>query len=129
MTDPVRYRRVFVVFLPTEGRTVRHLDEARRWTREVDVRPFLTSDDRPGLRSRAAVARLRERVGEFDPRQDAIAWIGGDPASLLLVGAQLADAGIRFVTYLRWERVRDATGRPTDETAFVPTYVNILPEL
>ena len=122
------FRLVHAAFLPAPGRVVRHLDQATAHSRGPVV-GLLTEDDRPGQKSRVAVAAARRRLGDFRPQEDALAWCGGDPASLLIVGANMADMGIRRVTYLRWERDFNRDSPTYGETRLVPTQLNLLPEV
>lgn len=118
---------VYVAHQPSPGPDgrVQRLAEAAEWG---EIRFVTTEEERPGLRSKSILQQVRTRLALFRPEVDFVAWIGGDPAGLILTAATLADMGYRDFLYLRWERSQDPiTGRRTGKPGFVRQRMTLLP--
>ncbi len=109
--------RVFVLAQPTVDREGRmpNISALHEWG---EVR-FVVGADTPTTRQPdRASALLVERLAEFDPARDYLAWVGGDTLTALLAGYVLAVRQVESVRWLRFDRDRDprtgqriATGR------------------
>ena len=72
--------------------------------------------------------RIMKRLESFDPDHDYIVWGGGDPLSLMLVGACLVESGVESFRWLRLDRAMNpATGRRFPWTGnYVPVTIELL---
>lgn len=65
----------------------------------------------PSLNLSEARRTVEQALETFDPEQDYIAWAGGDPLGMILIGNVYRGLfPSRPMPMLRWERERDITG-------------------
>lgn len=66
-----------------------------------------------------ALHRIRQAIQKFDPTEDYVAYGGGDPLALLLVGVALGERhDLDEFRYLRLDRERGIDGRPMPGALF-----------
>lgn len=95
--------RVFVINEPTVSRTGRRPD-LHPMEKYGEVRTLVKEGEYPSFAPREALQRITERLRDFDPNRDFLAWAGGEPLSAVMVGSLLADMDITDVRWLRYER-------------------------
>ena len=88
-----------------------------------DITFVLTSADRTSADYESTMAKLRAMLRNFDPDNDYILWSGGDPLSLMLLGALMRDHNFYTFTYLRYEKP-DARN-PQSAPFYVPVTVTL----
>lgn len=88
------------------------------------LRVLLGSNEKPVFNPDRCLSLLRQKLRDFDPREDKLLWAGGDALSLLLVGAVLGELGHRTLTYLRYDRRRDDVGSVVGGD-YLPVTVNL----
>lgn len=97
---------------------------------------LVQAGEHPAFQPERVMRLIRERLKNFDPKQDFIAHVGGDALSTLMVGMVLADMScdeqfpFEDIQWLRYDRPEAPGGGRTHEGArYVPTRVVIAPEI
>ena len=91
-----------------------------------DVKVVLPSGDNPSRRPSQAVRVIDDRLRNFDPATDFLAWAGGDTLSAIMVGYLMAEYHINAFTWLRFDREREqGTGRRLDTGYYTPVVVDM----
>lgn len=83
---------------------------------------FTMHQPRPSSDPAWALNAAHEKLKDFDCQNDFILWAGGDPFSLAVVTAVLAE-GFETFSFLKWERDRE-----THEGHYVPITLDLEPE-
>ena len=113
------------VFFPVElpaSRSDRDLSSANRYGA---IHFVISSRNTPSLMPGPAMLEARQNLCDFDPAKDYLSWSGGDPLAMLLVGAVLAENGVRDVKFLRYDRDRGTDGRRTGGGFYTPITVRL----
>lgn len=76
-----------------------------------------SQDPRPISDPEGALTLIQDRLKDFNPAEDSLAWAGGDTVAAMLVGVALERRGIEQITWLRYDRAVRADGGRTDEGA------------
>lgn len=95
-----------------------------------EIRVLVQSGEFPTFNPAPCYEKIRERLRDFDPKVDFLAWAGGDTLSAVLAGLVLAEMGIDDFRWLRYERGRDkedSRKRVDEGSQYWPVDVN-LPE-
>lgn len=80
---------------------------------------IFTRKEWPAKHPDAALRVVDMRLAAFKPEEDALAFLGGDPFALLLIGAWAEARGFQYITWMRYEVVDGGV------VAFVPTRVAV----
>lgn len=81
------------------------------------VRIILPGTSKPSRTPATTLTELEDALEHFDPARDFIAWAGGDTLAALMVGVVLERMEIMTFNWLRYDRMRLASGAWTDEGA------------
>lgn len=87
-----------------------------------DIHFVLTAGDRTSVNPDQTLRRLDKQLANFTA-DDYILWAGGDPLSLILVGAVLFDLGHDSFRYLRYEKADPRN--PSSVPYYVPVEVTL----
>lgn len=72
--------------------------------------------------------KIAKRMDRFNPEEDFLMWVGGDPVALMIVSAELCRRGILRYTWLRFSRKKDpATGQRTEVPEYYPVIIDVGP--
>ncbi len=107
--------------LSDEG-TFPDLSDAARYGAIVSL---LERGESPGLNPQYAKRRLRERLSNFDPENDHILWVHGDPLALMLIAFELLARGVPSFSWLRYSRKLDENKKRTGEAQYIPTRIDL----
>lgn len=89
-----------------------------------EIHEIFPAIDMPSLNPVAAAAKAARRLAVFDEKRDYLAWIGGDPIALVIVGGWCHAYGVN-ARWLRGSRVLDANGQRTAEYEYRVTEVPV----
>lgn len=127
--------RVFLISEPPSMRNSSLGPDMRQLMSFGTIHIILSHADFPVMRSDQAVNKISQalQLYDYDPDVDYIAWAGGDPVALLLIGAYLGDMGYERVKWLRYTKPRDPlTGKTLiaspHEYIEVPPITILVPE-
>jgi hypothetical protein len=76
-----------------------------------DVKVLVEAGDYPSFRPDTALAKITERLSDFDAEHDYLAWAGGDTLAAVITGMVLSTMGHKYVRWLRFERGRTEDGK------------------
>lgn len=100
---------------PGPGDRIPNLDKLER---HGPVLYVFTRREWPAKYPEDALRILDQRLTGFDPDKDALAFLGGDPFALLLIGVWAEAKGVKRLTWMRYENIE---GR----ISFEPTPVEL----
>lgn len=112
-------RVFFPVQLPPRSAD-RDLSSANRYG---TVHFIMEANPPPSLAPGQAIQQTRKALRDFDETQDYIAWAGGDPVATFIVGAVLAEKGVRAVKWLKYDRERSPDGTRTGAGFYTPVTI------
>lgn len=93
-----------------------------------EVRVLVQAGEYPGFHPARCLDKIEQRLADFNPDTDCLAWLGGDTLSAVLTGFVLAtklhDVDDPHVTYLRFDRARLPDGSRDNTTGkYIPVRV------
>ena len=109
---------VYVTQQPTPNR--------RNWQPDLSpaaeygkIKYIFQGGEQPFTNPANAISVARKELRDFNPETDFICWPNsGDPASLYATIMCLVDKGHKEITFLYWNRNRDANGQPLPDRGY-----------
>lgn len=124
MAEPVVYiAQEPTPFLQNGVPKYKDLSSAQRYGRIVYL---LDQTDMPSQDPWYARNKMFAALDSFDPKNDFLTVVGGDPISLALAMAVLGAMGHEEISYLRWDRERTPDGERTSGGFYTPVLVPLV---
>lgn len=126
----MRTPTVYLIAQPTVPRKGGKLPDLTPLAAHGDIKVLITPGEYPAFHPERALKLIRQRLAEFDPAIDYIAWAGGDTLSAVLTGIVLMELECTGVTWLRHERGRDPKDpsiRTDEGSHYTPVDIDFLP--
>lgn len=79
----------------------------------------------PSLRPDVAFHEMATSFADFDPAQDYVCYVGGDPLAGIILGALLMGSDARRFTFLRYSRDLNPDGSRAPTGKYIPTVVSL----
>lgn len=114
-------RVFFPVQLPPRSAD-RDLSSANRYG---TVHFIMEAHPAPSMAPGQAIQQARKVLRDFNETEDYIAWAGGDPIATFIVGAILAECGVKSVKWLKYDRERSPDGTRTGAGFYTPITVRL----
>jgi len=119
----VKHPTVYLIAQPSLDREGRAPDTSPL-AEHGEVVVLIRAGEYPSNNPQKAVKLLWERLQEYNPETDFLAWAGGDTLAAVLVGMVLMDMGHRGLNWLRYDRPKDPKA-PHKRTHIGARYVPI----
>ena len=91
---------VFLIQLPNNNA---NFTTASRYGELISI---LEKDEKPSLVPGPCMHKLKKFFDKEVRDQDYIVWAGGDPLALFQAGVAAAQSGVKTVTWLNWDKLK-----------------------
>jgi hypothetical protein len=82
------------------------------------VKTLINTGEYPSLHPERCLKLIEQRLANFNPAEDYIAWAGGDTLAAVLLGVVLAKMGIQNVRWLKYQRGWGSDGERDDTKSY-----------
>lgn len=115
--------RIFLIEQPEPAKSTGWMPDLTSAQKYGTLVPIFTRSDRPTIRPQQAIEKAKLALRDFR-EDDYVLWATGDPCGLFIVSSILAQKGFTRVSYLRWERTRNAYGERDGSGLYVPLIID-----
>lgn len=105
---------VYLIAQPTISRDG-HQPDITPLREHGEIRVLIQAGEYPTFHPQVCLDKIEWRLRRFNSATDFLAWAGGDTLAAVLTGVVIARMGMPSIRWLRYERGRDAKGRPQSE--------------
>lgn len=109
-----------LVYIAQEPRSNMDLSSAHRYGR---LEMVLDAKAMPSITPGPCLVAAERKLRAFRPDVDYLCFAGGDPVALALAMLALRGCGLKVISFLRWDRERDISGKRTAGGFYVPVHV------